>query len=137
MNYESVQIFSGKSHANRRFGSFDLRRADVFHPNGNGAFALGQRFEFWYTPKAASWLNMIEIEFSALTRLCLTRRIPTLEKLQTEVLALIEERKRKGIKINWQFSIAVCRQKLNSRYTVVNDANSKFAHSATSETKNV
>jgi len=92
------------------------------------AFALGQRFEFWHTPKSASWLNMIEIEFSALTRQCLNRRIPTIEELSTEVLALIAERMQKGIKINWQFSIATCRQKLNSRYTVVNDANSKFAH---------
>jgi DDE superfamily endonuclease len=107
------------------------------HLPADEAFALGQRFEFWYTPKAGSWLNMIEIEFSALTRLCLTRRIPTLEKLQTEVLALIEERKCKGIKINWQFSIDVCRQKLNSRYTVVNEANSKFAHLANSETNKV
>jgi hypothetical protein len=45
------------------------------------ALALAQRFEFWYTPKSASWLNMIEIEFSALARLCLNRRIPTIEKL--------------------------------------------------------
>ncbi|MCO5199812.1 MAG: transposase [Anaerolineae bacterium] len=107
------------------------------HLPADEAFALGQRFEFWYTPKSASWLNMIEIEFSALTRLCLNRRIPTIEELSTELLALIAERMRKGIKINWQFSIAVCRQKLNSRYTVVNDANSKFAYSPTSETVNV
>ena len=104
------------------------------HLPADEAFALGQRFEFWYTPKSASWLNMIEIEFSALTRLCLNRRIPTIEELSTEVLALIAERMQKGIKINWQFSIAVCRQKLNSRYTVVNDANSKFAQSAVLET---
>ncbi len=106
------------------------------HLPADEAFALGQRFEFWYTPKSASWLNMIEIEFSALTRLCLNRRMPTIEELSTEVLALLAERMQKGIKINWQFSIAVCRQKLNSRYTVVNDANSKFAQSAVLETKN-
>ena len=41
------------------------------------AFALAQRFEFYFTPKSASWLNMIEIEFSALSRQCLNRRIPT------------------------------------------------------------
>lgn len=97
------------------------------HLPADEAFALTQRFEFWFTPKAASWLNMIEIEFSALARLCLNRRIPTIEKLAKEILALINERMQKGIKINWQFSIDVCRQKLNSRYTVVNDANSKFA----------
>lgn len=40
------------------------------------AFALAQRFEFFHTPKSASWLNMIEIEFSALARECLHRRNP-------------------------------------------------------------
>ena len=107
------------------------------HLPADEAFALGQRFEFWFTPKSASWLNMIEIEFSALARLCLHRRIPTIEMLATEVLALIDERMRKGIKINWQFSIDVCRQKLNSRYKVVNDANSKFAITSKSEKNNV
>lgn len=90
------------------------------------AFALAQRFEFYFTPKAASWLNMIEIEFSALARLCLNRRIPTIEKLKSEVMAIVTERKRKQIKINWQFSIEACRKKLNARYSVVNVANSKF-----------
>lgn len=90
------------------------------------AFDLAQRFEFYFTPKAASWLNMIEIEFSALTRLCLKRRIPTMAKLESEVMAIIADRTRKHIKINWQFSIETCRQKLNARYSIVNDANSKF-----------
>jgi DDE superfamily endonuclease len=49
------------------------------------AFRLSQRFEFIYTPKSASWLNMIEIEFSALSRLCLDRRIPSKETLAKEV----------------------------------------------------
>jgi hypothetical protein len=92
------------------------------------AFALAQHFEFYFTPKSASWLNMIEIEFSALTRQCLQRRIPTLEMLETEVLALIARRRDKKIKINWQFSIEVCQEKLNKRYSVVNAANSKFAN---------
>lgn len=69
---------------------------------------------------------MIEIEFSALARLCLQRRIPTRELLESELMALIAERTKKRIKINWQFSIEVCRQKLNSRYSIVNEANSKF-----------
>ena len=51
------------------------------------AFALAQRFKFFYPPKAASGLNMIEIEFSALACECLHRRIPSLEALQREVLA--------------------------------------------------
>ena len=103
------------------------------HLPADEAFALAQRFEFWFTPKSASWLNMIEIEFSALTRLCLKRRIPTLEKLSAEVLALIAERMQREVKINWQFSIEVCRQKLNSRYKVVNEANSKFTEIANDE----
>lgn len=90
------------------------------------AFALAQRFEFFYTPKSASWLNMIEIEFSAISRLCLQRRIPTMEQMESELMAIIAERTEKSIKINWQFSIEICRQKLNSRYSIVNEANSKF-----------
>lgn len=90
------------------------------------AFALAERFEFYFTPKSASWLNMIEIEFSALARLCLNRRIPTIAQLEREVLALIFERCSKKIKINWQFSIQSARAKLNSRYVAVHDVNKKF-----------
>lgn len=90
------------------------------------AFALAQRFEFFYTPKSASWLNMIEIEFSALARLCLNRRIPTVEKLASELLTIVADRSHKGIRINWQFSIDACREKLHARYSVVNELNSKF-----------
>jgi hypothetical protein len=90
------------------------------------AFHLAHRFEFFFTPKSASWLNMIEIEFSALTRLCLQRRIATMEKLESEVLAIVADRDRKGIQINWQFSIDACREKLHTRYSVVNESNSKF-----------
>ena len=69
---------------------------------------------------------MIEIEFSALTRLCLNQRIPTIEKLETEVLTLIAERERKEIKIDWQFSIQAARSKMNSRYVKVYKGNSKL-----------
>jgi transposase len=90
------------------------------------AFALAQRITFHYTPKAASWLNMIEIEFSALARLCLKRRIPTLQKLEQEILALVNERHTKRIKIHWQFSLDAARGKLNRHYRNVNPANEKF-----------
>lgn len=89
------------------------------------AFELAGRFEFYYTPKSASWLNMIEIEFSALARQCLNRRIPTQELLTQEVLAIIKEREEKQIKINWQFSIESARTKLNHHYQKVNDGNVK------------
>jgi hypothetical protein len=93
------------------------------------ALALAERFEFYFTPKSASWLNMIEIEFSALARLCLHRRIPTIEQLEREILALVNERHAKHIKIDWQFSIQSARSKLNSHYTDVQHDNIKFSDS--------
>lgn len=81
------------------------------------AFALAQRFEFYYTPKSASWLNMIEIEFSALARLCLKRRIPDIQTLAHQVTALIKTRNKRKIKICWQFSITTARTKLCSHYS--------------------
>ena len=93
------------------------------HLPADDAFALAQRFEFFYTPKSASWLNMIEIEFSALVRQCLNRRIPTQEKLAHEVLTLINARHQQRIKITWQFSIESARTKLASKYIAVNSAN--------------
>lgn len=93
------------------------------------ALALADRFEFYFTPKSASWLNMIEIEFSALARQCLNRRIPTIEQLEREILALVDERHTKHIKIDWQFSIQSARSKLNSHYTAVHPNNEKFSDS--------
>ena len=90
------------------------------------AFRLSQRCEFIHTPKSASWLNMIEIEFSAISRLCLNRRIPTKEQLAKEVLAIIKERSAKEIKLNWQFSIETAREKLNRHYQKVNPENDKY-----------
>lgn len=90
------------------------------------AFALTQRFEFYYTPKASSWLNMIEIEFSALVKQCLDRRIPNQQKLSEEIQAIIKERIDKQIKINWQFSIQAARDNLNSSYRKVNSVNEKY-----------
>lgn len=96
------------------------------HLRAEQAFALAERFEFIYTPKGASWLNMIECEFSVIARQCLDRRIATIERLSSEVLALLEERSAKAIKIHWQFSIQAARAKLNSHYTRVNSANEKY-----------
>lgn len=95
------------------------------HLPADEAFALAERFEFNYTPKSASWLNMIEIEFSALSRLCLDRRIPSIEQLEKEVLAIIKDRAEKKVKIHWQFSIENARTKLNKHYERVNPDNVK------------
>jgi DDE superfamily endonuclease len=80
------------------------------------AFALAQRFEFHYTPKCGSWLNLIEIEFSAVARQCLHRRIPNQGQLEREVLRCIQQRAEKKILIHWQFSLEKARGKLNSHY---------------------
>jgi transposase len=99
------------------------------HLSAVEAFALAARFEFIYTPKSASWLNMIECEFSVISRQCLDRRIATQERLRSEVLALLEERSAKAIKIHWQFSIQAARSKLNKHYSRVNDANQQYKES--------
>lgn len=93
------------------------------HLAADEARALAERFEFHYTPKSASWLNMIEIEFSALSKQCLNRRIATKEKLEAQIDYIIKERNDKAIKINWQFSIQKARSKLNSAYQAVNPIN--------------
>jgi len=69
---------------------------------------------------------MIEIEFSALARGCLQRRIPTQEKLAREVLSLLQQRQNQAIKIHWQFSIENARAKLNQHYQRVLPDNKKF-----------
>jgi hypothetical protein len=96
------------------------------HLPADEAYALAQRFEFIYTPKAASWLNMIECEFAVVSRQCLNRRIATIDTLRSEVLALLDERRRKQVTINWQFSIQTARTTLNTHYTRVHPANAKY-----------
>ena len=87
---------------------------------------LTQRFEFVYTPKSASWLNMIELEFSALSRQCLNRRIPAINQLTKQVMQYFKERMDNKILINWQFSHEVARDKLNKHYSKVNQVNIKY-----------
>ncbi len=108
--------------------NLNTHNASSFYENlpAEEAFALMQRFDFHYTPKSASWLNMIECEFSAVARQCLNRRIPTIERLEKEVLAIIKERYEKKIKIGWQFSIESAREKLNRHYQNVFAGNSKY-----------
>jgi transposase len=80
------------------------------------AFSLAQRFEMHYTPKKGSWLNMAELELSALSRICLSRRISSIEALDREVQALVKERNELQIKVEWQFSITNAREKLSRHY---------------------
>jgi len=80
------------------------------------AFALAQRFEPHYTPKKGSWLNMAEIEFAALSKQCLDRRIPDVETLHREVLVWADGRNQARTTVNWKFSQDGARKKLHRHY---------------------
>ena len=84
--------------------------------NAPEAFALSQRFEMVYTPKKASWLNMAEIELSALSKQCLDRRIAEIRILDREVTAWSKRRNRLQTKITWQFTKNDAREKLDKHY---------------------
>jgi hypothetical protein len=87
------------------------------------AFSLAQAFEMHYTPKKGSWLNMAELELSAISRICLSRRISSIEELDREVQAIVKERNELKIKVEWQFSISQAREKLSRHYENVKSKN--------------
>lgn len=80
------------------------------------AKALWDRFEFVYTPKHGSWLNMAEIELNVLTGQCLNRRIDDIEVIRKEVSAWQKHRNNKNAKVNWQFTTDNARVKLLRLY---------------------
>ncbi len=77
---------------------------------------LVERFEWHYTPKHGSWLNMAESELAVLSSQCLDRRIPTMAALQKEVAAWLGKRNAHHAKANWRFTNADARIKLKSLY---------------------
>jgi transposase len=83
------------------------------------AHRLVGRFEWVFTPKHASWLNMAELEFSALSRQCLNRRIPSEERLRAEVVPWVEQRDRAKVKLVWQFTREAARTKFSRHYESV------------------
>jgi hypothetical protein len=83
------------------------------------AFALSQRFEMAYTPKKASWLNMAEIELSALSKQCLDRRIDQRRILAKEVLSWSAKRNRLQTNITWHFTKSKAREKLSRAYNTI------------------
>jgi hypothetical protein len=80
------------------------------------ALELTQLFDMCYTPKSASWLNMVEIELSVLSKQCLSRRIGHVSELQRQVNAWAEARNRKNVRVNWQFTLNQARQKFDRFY---------------------
>jgi len=87
---------------------------EVFPPDK--AKALWDRFEFVYTPKHGSWLNMAEIELNVLIGQCLNRRIDDIGIVRKEVRAWQEFRNNKNAKVNWQFTAENARTKLSRLY---------------------
>lgn len=74
------------------------------------------RLEFHYTPEHGSWLNMVEIELSVLSEQCLDDRIPDEETLRREVHAWEARRNERRATVNWRFSTADARVKLQRLY---------------------
>lgn len=77
---------------------------------------LMERFEFHYTPKHGSWLNMAETELSVLQKQCLDRRIPDMSALSREVQAWSQLRNNQLKSIHWHFTTADARIKLRKLY---------------------
>ena len=81
---------------------------------------IWDKFEFVYTPKHGSWLNMAEIELNVLMGQCLSRRIDNMKTMKKEVKAWEEHRNNKKAVINWQFTNQDARIKLKHLYPKLN-----------------
>jgi len=87
---------------------------ETFEPQE--ARRLAERLEIHYTPKHGSWLNMAEIELSALSVQCLDQRIPDFETMQSHIAAWENDRNNRQSKINWHFFTNDARAKLKHLY---------------------
>ena len=92
---------------------------ETFEPEE--AKRLWDRFEFVFTPKHGSWLNMAEIELHVLTGQCLNRHLSSIEKIKDEVDAWQDYRNNKESTINWQFTTKDARIKLKRLYPSIDD----------------
>lgn len=81
---------------------------------------LWDRFEFIFTPKHGSWLNMAEIELHVLNGQCLNRHLSTMQEVKEQVQAWMNHRNNKVSKINWQFTTKESRVKLKRLYPSIN-----------------
>ena len=80
------------------------------------AKGLWDRFEFVYTPKHGSWLNMAEIELNVLIGQCLSARMESLSRAKEAVAAWQAHRNNRNAKVNWQFTTEDARVKLKRLY---------------------
>lgn len=101
--------------------NLNTHNASSFYENlpPTKAFELMKKFEFHFTPKKGSWLNMAELELSAISRQCLSRRIADIETLSREIECLVKERNKLEIKAKWQFTVEQARTKLKRHYEKV------------------
>ena len=97
-------------YATHRYGAF------YEHLPVETARNLRHTLEFHYTPKHGSWLNRAEIEFAALSRQCLNRRIGTQQRLEQEALVWEAKRNAAAVKVNWSLTTENARDKLKNRY---------------------
>jgi hypothetical protein len=82
---------------------------------------IWDRFDFVYTPKHGSWLNMAEIELNVLIHQCLDRRIDSLAKVRSAVSAWQTHRDNLKAKVNWQFTTKDARVKLRRLYPTLDE----------------
>jgi len=82
---------------------------------------IANRFEFHYTPKHGSWLDMAEIELGILNRQCLNRRIDNVNDLRREAMAWKTDRNAAKVKVNWQFTTEDARIKLRKLYPSIEE----------------
>ena len=93
------------------------------HLSVQRAGELSTLIDFVYTPKHGSWLNMAEIEFSALARQCLDQRIASIAQMKQTLQAWTDNRNLQKVKIHWSFTVDKAREKMASRYLDVNNKN--------------
>ena len=108
-NAESVQLVQDNLNTHHPSSFYDTFPASE-------AFALCQRFNMVYTPKHASWLNMAELEFSALARQCLQRRICSIRLMKQQVTAWTNERNDRHATVSWTFTTNKARHTFETAY---------------------
>jgi DDE superfamily endonuclease len=108
-NTRSIQLIQDNLNTHTK-GSFYLNTSP------QQARQYTKKLHFHFTPKHGSWLNMAEIEFSALARQCLNRRFDSVNTLVKEVKAWEVERNQKAVKIHWSFTIDKAQEKLARHY---------------------
>ena len=91
---------------------------DTFEPQE--ARRIATKLEFHFTPKHGSWLNMVEIEFSVLSRQCLNRRIPDADTLEQEVETWTKQRNDEHVTVDWHFTTPDARSRLKRLYPLLN-----------------